>query len=211
MALEMPRQSNYQVAIDKAWSQLDGRNAGDLVRLGAEQAGRLQGVWRLDVLGDSFEIDIPERRMALAGQGGGAVEISAAWGILVLHYLLAEVPVPAPTGLVSFEQIPEARAYSAPYRGRVIERFCHTVGRSCETFVSAAQALGGQRVAGGDCAMRLLVFPRVPVTIVWYAGDDEFSPGATFLYEDVVSSVLVTEDIVVASERLVSRLCGKPW
>jgi len=211
MRVDLPRQDNYRLALEKAWDRLEGRPPGDFVRLGAAEAPGKGACVRLPVLEAVFEIDLPNRRMAVAGAPGGSREVSTAWGILALHYLQADVPVPAPTGLVSFEEMPEARGYAAPYRGRVIERFCRTVGRSRESFLSAARALGGQEVSGGDCAVRLMVFPRLPVTIVWYKGDDEFAPGASFLYEDVVSSVLVTEDIVVASERLVSRLCGKPW
>lgn len=209
--MDLPQQNNYQVAIEKAWGELEGRPSAELGRLGATTVPGRRGFWRLPVLEALFEVDVAERRMGLAGEGGGSCEVSVAWRILALHYLLADVPVPAPTGLVSFEEIPEARGYAAPYRGRVVERFCHTVGRSRETFLEAACALGGQEVAGGDCAVRLMVFPRVAITIIWYAGDEDFGPGASFLYEDVVNSVLVTEDIVVASERLVSRLCGKPW
>lgn len=211
MTVELPRQNNYQVALEKAWDELEGRPSADLVRLGATEVAGRRGCWRLPVLDALFEVDIAQRRMGLAGEGGGSCEVSVAWRILALHYLLAGVPVPAPTGLVSFEEIPEARGYGAPYRSRVVERFCHTVGKTRETFLEAARAFGGQEVSGGDCAVRLMVFPRVAITIIWYAGDEDFGPGASFLYEDVVHLVLVTEDIVVASERLVSRLCGKSW
>jgi hypothetical protein len=59
--------------------------------------------------------------------------------------------------------------------------------------------------------VRFDVFPLVPLTIVWYGGDEELPPGASFLYQDNVASIFEVEDIVVTAERLVSRLCGKPW
>ena len=109
------------------------------------------------------------------------------------------------------EQIPEARGYAGPYKGRVVNRFCGTAGRTKEGVLAAAGALGGETLKGGDLSVRIRVFPLVPVTIVWYAADDEFPAGANFLYEDNITAILPVEDIVVTAERLVSRLCGKPW
>ena len=177
--------------------------------LGACAAG--QGAWRLEALDRVFLVDIDARRLRTADEPDLPVDVR--WTILVLHYLLAPVPAPPPVGVISFEEIPSARGYAGPYRGRVIGRFLATAGRDRATLSEAARALGGRpepQEAGG-LAFRFLMFPLVPVTVVWYEGDDELPPGAGFLYAGNVASILEVEDIVVMSERLVSRLDGKPW
>lgn len=208
MAIELPRQNNYEIAIAKAWDLLESRASDEFVHLGALPAG--DGCWRLPVLETELTFDRGARTVNVPG-AAGAGEISHSWKILALHYLLADVPVPRETCQISFESIPEARGYAAPYRGRVVSRFCHTAGRNRETVSTAAASLGGQQVTGGDLAFRLQVFPHVPLTIVWYDGDEELPPGASFLYLDNIQSIMAIEDIVVMAERVVSRLGGKSW
>ena len=204
--IALPQQNNYEVALEKAWARLRTRPAAELRQLGAEAQGSTGACWALPVLKARFEIDL--RRGSIEVAGGAA---SAWWSILTLHYLLAPVPVAAAGRWISFEEMPDARGYSAPYSGRVIGLFCGTVGRTRDSLLTAAAALGAQTVPGGDAAAQWQVFPHVPLRIVWYAGDDELPPGATFLYGDNVAAILDVEDIVVMAERVVSRLRGKPW
>ena len=137
--------------------------------------------------------------------------IGTLWQILALHYLLAAVPVPRSGRQITFEEIPEARGYSGPYTGRVLKLFCATVGRSRDSLLAAARNLQAEIVPGGDLAVRLRVFPQVPLTVAWYEGDEELPPGAAFVYQDNITALLDVEDIVVMAERVVSRLRGKPW
>jgi len=212
MKVDLPKQSNYEVALANAWDALSRRSEGELAQLGARKAAG-EGRWRMSVLEGEFEVDVEKRRMTLAGRAGadGGGDVSLVWQILALHYLAAEVPVPAARREIAFEDIPSARGYAGPYNARVIKRFCCTAGRDRGKFEAAAKALGGRTVEGGDLAYELRVFPLAPLTIVWYAGDEELQPGASFIYEDNVASLLDVEDIVVMAERVVSRLGGKPW
>ena len=204
----LPRQNNYEVAADRAWARLLERPADDLRALGAQPVRAAgAGRWALEVLDAQFEIDPAQRTIALLGGG----HVGTMWHILALHYLLARLPVPQAARQITFEEIPDARGYAAPYNGRVISLFCATVGRSRETLLAAAERLRAAPAQGGDLAFQLQVFPHVPLDIVWYAGDAELPAGAGFLYADNIAAILDVEDIVVMAERVVSRLRGKPW
>ena len=203
--ITLPKQNNYQVALAEAWKGLRARPAAELSQLAAQPLAG--GRWALPVLKARFELDLERGTVEVAGVGAA----SAWWSILALHYLLAPVPVAPARRWISFEEMPDGRGYSVPYRGRVGGLFCGTVGRTREELLAAAAALGAEVVADGDAAVQLQVFPLLPLRIVWYAGDDELPPGATFLYGDNVGAILAVEDIVVMAERVVSRLRGKPW
>lgn len=161
----------------------------------------------MPVLNSRFELDFQRGTVEVAGAGAASVW----WSILALHYLLAPVPVVAARRWIGFEEIPAARGYSVPYRGRVTGKFCGTVGRTREGLLVAAAAVGAAVVAEGDATVELQVFPYVLMRIVWYAGDDEFPPGATFLYGDNVAAILAVEDIVVCAECVTARLRGRQW
>ena len=48
--------------------------------------------------------------------------------------------------------------------------------------------------------------PRVPVTLVVWAGDDEFEPTAKILFDHSIPHYLTTEDIAWVSGMIVYRL-----
>jgi hypothetical protein len=213
MTVKIPEPGNYRIALDSAWDRLGARAAGQIAELGAVLDSYRANVWRLPVLNVSFVIDLPARGMFVAASSREETgpPVGVSWSILALHYLLARLPVSPARRDIAFEDIPDARGYAVPYRGRVIGRFCGTAGRTREGWRAAADSLGAGSVEGGDEARRFDVFPLVPLKIVWFAGDSEFPPGASFVYRDNIASILSVEDIVVTAEQVVSRLCGKPW
>jgi hypothetical protein len=169
--------------------------------------------WQLPVLDDVFQIDLPAGRITTsAGR-----EVGVHWAILALHYLaIATRPEPRPPQ-TTFAELPTARSYSGVYQQRVIARLCATAGRDAQTLSAAAAALGG-RSAGhqppgwsGDLAFDFDVFPRSSLRLIWHGPDEEFPPSATLLLPENVEAYFCSEDIVVLSERLVSRLCGRPF
>jgi hypothetical protein len=66
--------------------------------------------------------------------------------------------------------------------------------------------MGGDKANYGDTAVTVNVFPRVPLTLVLWRGDDEFGPEGNILFDSTISDYLPVEDIIVVSESLVRRL-----
>ncbi|KKL15738.1 hypothetical protein LCGC14_2502600, partial [marine sediment metagenome] len=93
----------------------------------------------------------------------------------------------------------------------VIRRLCATAGRDEQTLRAGADALDAQSFQAGDLAFDLKPFPLVTVRIIWHAPDEEFGSSATMLLPKNIESFFCSEDIVVLSEQMISRLSGKPF
>ncbi len=172
--------------------------------LGAEAAG---GPWRLPVLEDVFQIDAPAGRVITsAGR-----PVGPHWRILALHYLSIGSRPERREPEITFADLQTARSYADVYRGRTEARLCATAGRDAATLSAAADAIRGRKVSGGDLGFQFDVFPRLSIRLVWYAADEEFPPSATILLPSNIEDYFCAEDIVVLSERLVSRLGGRPF
>ncbi len=197
-----PPQHNLRVATEKAFRELRGQSDEQLDWLGAKRSGR---VLQLSVLDDVLEIDVEGEVVRI----GGGVEVGAPWGILVLHYLGIRSCPERLTPEITFADLSSARTYSTVYDHRVIGRLCATAGRDAESLSSAADKLGATTAEGGDLSFDFALFPRLQVRLIWYAGDEEFSPSATLLIPRNIESFFCVEDIVVLSERLVARLGGR--
>ncbi|OHB68898.1 MAG: hypothetical protein A2V70_18665 [Planctomycetes bacterium RBG_13_63_9] len=192
------------MATELGFQALGRRSDEQIVWLGGDPLG---DTWRLPVLDDTLEVQLSAARIRTsAGQ-----EVSPAWRILTLHYLaVASRPARQPPE-TTFADLATARSYAGVYHGRVVARLCGTAGRAAQTLRAAASALGGRVATGGDVAFDFDVFPRVTVRLIWHAPDEEFPPSATLLLPRNIESYFCSEDIVVLSESLVSRLGGRPF
>ena len=107
-----------------------------------------------------------------------------------------------------------SRGVETPPTGRLITsrqltggQICHVmVGRArrliAETFRDetelqrAARLIGGETIEiGGEKAIRIRPLPRVPITILFRAGDEELPPEASIFYDGNVESYLDLENL----------------
>ena len=198
-----PPQENLEIASKMGFEAVGKQSAEQLLWLGAQPR---QCGWQVPVLNDVFAVDLSAKRVSTsAGQ-----EVRPRWTILALHYLAIVSRPEQRAPAVTFADLATARSYAGVYHARVVARLCATVGREARQLGGAAAALGGRASAhaAGAAAFDFRVFPRVPVRLVWHAPDEEFPPSATLLLPENIESYFCSEDIVVLSELLVSRLGG---
>ena len=201
---EAAPQQNLQIAQERAFSLAARQSAEKLLWLGAEFR---DDAWRLPVLNETFRVDLRECRITTSDGLG----VGLPWGILALHYLAVSSYPELREPEITFADLGTARSYAGVYHQRVIGRLCATVGRDVAKLRAAAEALGGRPVNAGDLAFDFDVFPRFSVRLVWHSPDDEFPSSATLLLPANAESYFCSEDLVVLSERLVSRLAGRPF
>ena len=199
-----PAQNPIRVARQKAVEDLREQSETQLEWLGAKRA---QSRWRLPVVDGAVLIDLTSGEVS----DDDGVAVRPAWQLLVLHYLSIRARPNVQPLTATFASFPATRAYASVYEARVNRRLCATAGRDSQTLLAAAVAIGAQAVTGGDVAFEIHLFPRVPVRLIWYAGDEELTPACTLLLPANIDSFFCTEDIVVLSESFVSRLSGKPF
>jgi len=197
-----PAQHNFEQAEDLALTAVRGQTDKQLNWLGARRQG---DSWHLRVLDDELSIDpIGGGMFTTAGDPVGAF-----WKVVVLHYLAVADRPPERTPTVTFASLPGGRTYAPVYAGRVIRRLCGTFGNDADALRRAGRALDGREVDAGDVGFEFAVFPHLRLRCVWYTGDEELAPSATILLPENIERWLCIEDIVVLSERLVSRLTGR--
>jgi hypothetical protein len=58
----------------------------------------------------------------------------------------------------------------------------------------------------GDAAVSLPALPRVPIAIVLWAGDEEFAPSASIVFDASVAGYLDAEAVTVLAELATRRM-----
>lgn len=125
--------------------------------------------------------------------------------LIVLHYLLEAQPMGLAGKWISEKDLPGGELFfRGPHRFPT-DRILDLMGSDVELFTRACEALGGTHVAMGDCAFRLWPFPRVPLLLVLWKGDDEFKPSMQIRFDGSVNFHLRALDIIWAKVNVVCR------
>ena len=198
-----PRQQPCERAFELGFESLLSHEPS-AEKLEALGASRQQAVIRLPALHHHLLVDLDAREVNVE-HGGRA---RRAWAILAVHHLCA-ADVSSDAREVSLGHFADSRGYLDVFAKRIIQRFLGTAGRSAQRFAECSEKLDATRMPGPGVFYRFDVFPRVPIVIVRYEGDDELGPGASVIYRADAEHLLPAEDRVVVAELLLDALSGK--
>ena len=195
--VNIPEQNVRDYAHDLAYSII-------LKRLGEiediEEQCRKSGA-RYQGPGKSIEIDYLNRSYGISYPGGDisysdeAGEVPIKDRILMLDYFTRASGNP-PTGkLITYKELHDGINYYNVFHKRAIQPFVSFFGEKPEELVETAKIFNGQPADYGDVAVRINAFPRVPLTIALWRGDEEFGPEGSILFDSTVSEYLTNDDI----------------
>ena len=200
MGVFPPDHKHLADALALGWQELQRKDRAQVTRLAeVELAG---DGFRVPFLTENLLVDLARRQVTTPSEEAAPARI----GVLALHYLVTADGASETGKLASFAELPGGAAYLGPFNGRVVDRVARKLGNNPTAFLKCGMDLGGQPTRLGDAAMIFRVFPRVPVTIALWRGDEELPPGASVSFDRNVAHYLSTEDVVVACEELLSRL-----
>ncbi len=205
-AEKMKSPPNYEAALAEARARLAAIDvAVQARRMGGTITGGTDGNRRACVvcLGTEYEVSLPDGEVTR--RDGRPVGTFAR--ILVLHALASHTGR-APSGRrIAFSDIPDGMLYTGVYEKRTAGRLARVLAGRGELLRRAAERLGGGAAElGGDISAVVEVFFGVPVGIVFWEGDAEFTPAVTFLYDETIVEMLPAEDIVVLTQWLVEEM-----
>ncbi len=144
---------------------------------------------------------------AAAGTSVGSANPDAfAERILILHYLAKASGVPLSGRMVGFDQLAGGRFYGSAFRKRTEQPLASLFSKDPGRLVPTASLLGGTQGAHGSASAQLTPFPRVPMTLIVWAGDEELPSNAKVLFDDTAEEYLTTEDIAVLGDQVMRRM-----
>jgi len=129
-----------------------------------------------------------------------------AFCLLTLHYLAHADGHPLAGRWVAFRELPDGLVYDGAFRARIEPLLARAFFARPDRFTSAARALGGRPLAFGDAAFMFDAFPRLPMAVILYQGDDELPGAASVLFDGAAGHYLPTEDLAVLGGLLVGSL-----
>ena len=201
--VNLPPQNSYQDAYNLAREALRSADIQERSeKSGATfEAGKNGNRFiSLTFLNRSFQIGFPDIKV---GYGSTGEEVPLWSKILILHYLVRSQGRPLTGEWINFRQVPGGATYYPAFVKRSQEPLLNFFCNQLDLLDEAARKLGGGKVNYGDRAVVIPAFPRVPIMLVFWVGDEELHAEANILFDATVSSYLSTEDIAVLSQQVV--------
>lgn len=190
--------------LEPAWTQVRSYAPETL----AEDAGAklLQGgtILRLKVMDRDCDVDVSAREVRWAeGEQEGP---SAHLRILILHYLVRAGKANVANEIATFREFEGGDLYYSVFKTRAIDPIVKAFGTAHEDLRRVGEILGTEPVKMGSVGFKVHFFPKLPIVVVLWLGDEEVPPSANILFDANAGKILPTEDLSIAAEVLVHRL-----
>jgi len=199
-------QYGYQVAYKLASEQLSAvRDLEGLCHRSDSRLETIDGQHFIVVryLAKDYRISHPDIEVSAVD---GQAEVSLKDKLLILHYLNCAQGTPVSGRAVTYKELPECINYASNFAKRAVRPLMNNFGHQPDRLPEVTAALDARRVDCGDVAVVIDAFPRVPITLVLWRGDDEFDAEGNILFDSSIQDYLSTEDITVVCESIAWRL-----
>jgi hypothetical protein len=201
-SLRNPYQDAYKLACDKLkTADLKERAEKSGALLEADDEG--QYLIKLPFLNRLCHIRFPQIEV---GYHKSDEEVPLWSKILILHYLNLAQGNPLTGKWINFRQVSGGENYYPAFIKRSQKPLLGFFDNRLELLEKATQTLGAKKAQMGDLGVIIPTFPRVPLAMVFWSGDEEFQSEANILFDSTISSYLSTEDIAVLSQQTVFTL-----
>lgn len=134
---------------------------------------------------------------------------------LLVYYLAISDGSKPLGGWCSFADLPNGRFYSRAFQGYTGDALARRLGERAVGLPDAIASVGGralpaeQLATNADAAWFVPALPRVPVAVLWWDADDEFSARAELLFDSTAPRHLPTDGCAVLGSWLTALLIGE--
>jgi hypothetical protein len=122
--------------------------------------------------------------------------------ILILHYILCDLPIRQTNDLITFRQMDSGIFYWEAFLSRSVRPLAVKIGNNLDQLKANLGRFDWQDFPLGDLGARIHAVGKVYVTLVYHRGDDEFPPSADLLFDANIKNIYPTEDVAVLAGRI---------
>lgn len=198
-------ESNYHIAYNKGWDDLKQKDPKDIANAMAVTYLNDKQQFIVPFLNETYIVDC--NKQSICKEADGTVPgIGAA--ILILHYLTFFQTKAEPANKwVSLKEIPNGGMLFYPaFHKESIGGLIRAFGHQSALLLECAKRIGGQPAGFGDASAVFNMFPKIPLCVVIWEGDEEIAANATILFDPSIEHFLHIESVIGLGGYLASKL-----
>ncbi|SFM78625.1 DUF3786 domain-containing protein [Thermodesulforhabdus norvegica] len=202
-----PRKGLYEDPdeVDPAlWDELLGLSADDVCRASGAEYDKLSGSYRVPFFNRTLVCN-PERRIIEVDPPFSALTVDFETALVGLNYLINAEPVEPLGKWVGEKDLPGGFVFFQGPHQLPTRPLAEMFQMNPEDMEKAVEFLGGVRGDKGDCSYVFRVFPRVPVMVIFWEGDEEFDPQAALRFDETITRHFPVLDQIFALSYVLYR------
>jgi hypothetical protein len=187
------------------YEKLDPLETAERCGVPFEQTGEGRGFFLLRLMGTDCSAAFPVFELRAAS---GEALRDPAEKILLCRYLCEGRHVPNRGKQLSYNEVPSGPLYYRNFEGRCLKRAAFSFGSDPALFrriVENAPGLRYEALDKGDAGYRFEFLNGLFMSLLVWAGDEEFPPSAQMLFDDNFVFAFAAEDLAVVGEVVIRR------
>jgi len=193
MADNKEKENNTLEIPEQHWHKIGSRNI-DAVARSSGAAIVEEGSLQLDVMNQAVRVDLL-RKLIEVDSANQWQPVRPLTAFVIALYLAKCQSVELSGRWVSEKDLSSSEFFRGIHRLRtdaVINRY----GHAPDALIEAAKMFGGFETRdGGDAALMLWIFPRIPLKLILWCGDDELESALTVMFDQSIDHLLPGDGI----------------
>lgn len=206
--MEKEDAGSYGNAIEYSLNTFSQKDPAQMARRGGGMYQPEKSVILLPALGQLLQISYPQGEVTFKGT---EVKPLWQWRLLATNYLGRCDGEQLTGDLISFRELDGGNAFYPAFLNQTIKQLNQPVEeKSSAELNNTCLQLGGELHGKGDAGAHLNFFPRFPITVIFWKGDEEIDASANLLFDEKANHYLHTEDVAVVGSLVVyfiTELC----
>ncbi|UCH87977.1 MAG: DUF3786 domain-containing protein [Thermoplasmata archaeon] len=197
---------NLADVLERGWDELVKRDPGEVAEYGLVEFDKETESYNLPFMNETFLVNKKTREIK-PKDPSSKTYVSSFLATLLVHYLASVKNLEVENKPISFREVPGGGdVYYPAFQNNAIRPIMERFGENPEELIPAGERLGGKPIDKGDAAVEIPVFPKIPVTVIVWAGDEEIPANATILFDVTAKEQIHIEDLAVIGGVVAGKL-----
>ena len=158
------------------------------------------------MLKTKYIVNLSDREISSVQPDSLLAEAGFLEQLCLLAYLINAQDLPLANKLVRAEALSGGQFFFRGIHSLPTEKLEQAFGEHPEALHQIAEKFGAKPREFGDASIQLYVLPRIPLTIVVWRGDEEFSVRASILFDQTAAAHLPLDALLAAVNIAVDAL-----
>ncbi len=189
---------------DSYFIELAGQKPADICRQALCSYDSAKAVYTGEFWTDKYTID--PKKLSITGVNNDFKPVHEYFYLFIIYYLLKGKEINLSGEWISDKDIPGGSTFFRGPHDIPTNLICNRFNNDIDAFKKRCRQLQGTSVAMGDAAFTFRIAPRIPVTVLYWLGDDDFPPEAKILYDKSISEHLTLDIIFALAVEICTRI-----
>ena len=149
-----------------------------------------KGYYFITLLNKQYKVDLMASEIYLSDDVIVKSQANFLEQLCILIYLINAKNKSLTYKLVQARTLPGGDFFFRGIHELPIAKLAETFGRDAKKLYDVVEIFNGTKCDYGDASIRLQALPRIPITIIIWAADEEFAARSSFLFDESVADQL---------------------